>query len=77
MKGRQNGFEPSTSQMRTKCSPSELRPYLFGCESVGVPDFAVESLAQLLLPSLQAFFDSPEGRSEFKRWKAEHKDTST
>ena len=36
-----------------------------------VPDFVIESLARGLLPTLRAFYDSPEGQMAFERWKAE------
>lgn len=32
-------------------------------------DFAIESLAETLLPSLRAFYESPEGQAAFEEWK--------
>ena len=37
-----------------------------------IPDFEIEAMARCLLPVLRAFYDSPEGRMAFERWKAEH-----
>ena len=45
------------------------------CEEVqqtAIPDFEIEAIARCLLPVLRAFYDSPEGRMAFERWKAEH-----
>ena len=41
-----------------------------------IPEFEIEALARSLLPALHAFYDSPEGRAEFERWKAEQKETA-
>lgn len=32
-------------------------------------DFAIESMARVLLPALQNFYDSPEGQAAFEEWK--------
>lgn len=42
---------------------------------MAIPDFEIETLARCLLPQIQAYFESPEGRTEFERWKAEHTQT--
>lgn len=34
-----------------------------------IPNNEIESLARVLLPSIQAFFDSEEGKKEFEEWK--------
>ena len=34
-----------------------------------IPDFAVESIARCIYPSLIAYFESPEGRAAFEQWK--------
>lgn len=34
-----------------------------------IPQHEIESLARLLLPAMQAFFESEEGKQEFKAWK--------
>jgi len=44
----------------------------------GIPEHEIESLARALLPAMQAFFESAEGRREFEEWKrkqAEEKET--
>ncbi len=34
-----------------------------------IPQHEIESLARLLLPAMQAFFESEEGQREFEEWK--------
>lgn len=46
-----------------------------GMQQTIIPDFEIETLARCLLPALRAFYDNPEGRAEYERWKAEHKDS--
>ena len=36
----------------------------------GIPYHEVEALARVLLPQIQAFFESEEGQKEFAVWKA-------
>ena len=38
----------------------------------GIPLHEVEALARVLLPEIQAFFESEEGQREFAEWKAQH-----
>ena len=35
----------------------------------GIPLHEVEALARVLLPEIQAFFESEEGQREFTEWK--------
>ncbi len=37
----------------------------------GIPHHEVETLARVLLPEIQAFFESEEGQREFAEWKAQ------
>ncbi len=37
----------------------------------GIPLHEVEALARVLLPEIQAFFESEEGQREFREWKAQ------
>ena len=37
----------------------------------GIPVHEVDALARILLPKIQAFFESEEGRREFAEWKAQ------
>ena len=37
----------------------------------GIPYHEVEALARVLLPEIQAFFESDEGQREFAEWKAQ------
>ena len=38
----------------------------------GIPYHEVEALARVLLPEIQAFFESEEGQREYAEWKARH-----
>ncbi|MDO4483967.1 MAG: hypothetical protein Q4C54_05915 [Clostridia bacterium] len=40
-------------------------------EEMEIPDDAIERIARCLLPALQAFFESDEGKGEFARWLAQ------
>lgn len=35
----------------------------------GIPRHEMESFARLLLPTMQAFFESEEGKRKFEQWK--------
>ena len=37
----------------------------------GIPKHEIESLARCLLPEIQRFFETPEGKQEFEEWKKE------
>lgn len=37
----------------------------------GIPVHEVDALARILLPEIQAFFESEEGQREFAEWKAQ------
>ena len=39
--------------------------------NTGIPDFEIDSLARALLPAIQRFFETEEGKREFEEWKAE------
>ena len=36
-----------------------------------IPQHEIEALARYLLPEIQKFFESPEGKKEFEEWKAQ------
>lgn len=36
-----------------------------------IPKHELETLARCFLPDIQAFFESEEGRKEYKEWKEE------
>ena len=42
----------------------------------GIPEHEVEALARILLPEIQKFFESEEGKREFEQWKAEQEGQS-
>lgn len=35
----------------------------------GIPRHEIEALARVLLPEIQKFFESVEGKQEFEKWK--------
>lgn len=37
--------------------------------SAEIPDSVIETLARCLLPKIREFFESPEGKEEYERWK--------
>jgi len=37
--------------------------------NTGIPRHEIEALARCLLPEIQKFFESEEGRREFEEWK--------
>lgn len=39
--------------------------------TTGIPDFEIDSLARALLPAIQAYFETEEGKKEFAVWQAE------
>ena len=36
-----------------------------------IPKHRIDSLARCLLPQMQTYFNSEEGKREFEKWKAE------
>ena len=40
-------------------------------DGTGIPEHEVEALARCLLPEIQKFFESEEGKREFEEWKKE------
>ncbi len=34
-----------------------------------IPDYDIEALARALLPTVQAYYNSPEGQAAFAKWK--------
>ncbi|MCK9478685.1 MAG: hypothetical protein M0R40_04185 [Firmicutes bacterium] len=36
---------------------------------IGIPKHEIETLARCLLPEIQKFFESEEGKQEFEEWK--------
>lgn len=39
----------------------------------GIPRHEIEALAQVLLPEIQKFFESEDGKREFAEWKRKQK----
>lgn len=39
--------------------------------NTGIPDFEIDSLARALLPAIQQYFETEEGKKEFALWQAE------
>ena len=46
--------------------PRKKKPNDYG---TGIPYHEVEALARVLLPEIQAFFESEEGQREYAKWK--------
>lgn len=40
----------------------------------GIPEHEIEALARCLLPEIQKFFESEDGRREFEEWKKKQRD---
>ena len=36
---------------------------------MNIPDYAIESIARCLLPKIQQFYESDEGKRIFEEWK--------
>ena len=51
--------------------PRKKKPIDYG---TGLPYHEVEVLARVLLPEIQAFFESEEGQREYAKWKAQQAD---
>ena len=49
--------------------PRKKKPNDYG---TGIPYNEVEALARILLPEIQAFFESEEEQREYAEWKARH-----
>lgn len=54
--------------------PRKKKPNDYG---TGIPLHEVEALARVLLPEIQAFFESEEGQREFAEWKAQQEQERT
>ena len=39
--------------------------------NTGIPQYKIEAIARCLMPDIQAFYESEEGRREFAEWKAQ------
>ena len=40
-----------------------------------ISDSVIETLARCLLPKIREFFERPEGKEEYERWKQQKGDT--
>lgn len=40
-------------------------------EKEEIPQYIIEGIARMLLPEIQKFYDSDEGKAEFEKWKAD------
>ena len=40
----------------------------------GIPRHEIEALARCLLPEIQKYFESEDGKKEFERWKRQQKE---
>ena len=37
----------------------------------GIPQHEMEAFARSILPEIRAYFESPEGKAKYEKWKAE------
>ncbi len=42
-----------------------------------IPKHEIESLARVLLPEIQKYFESDEGKKEFEKWKRQKTEKKT
>ena len=61
-------LDPMSSYNGGNIMPRKKKPDDHG---TGIPYHEVEALARVLLPEIQAFFESEEGQREFAEWKAQ------
>lgn len=45
------------------------------CPVECIPDYVFESLARCALPTIQAYYESAEGRKAYEEWKAKRQKT--
>ena len=43
---------------------------------LGIPEYEMESLARILLPVIQEYLASEEGKRDYAEWKARKKDSA-
>jgi len=43
---------------------------------LGIPEYEMESLARILLPVMQEYLASEEGKRDYAEWKARKKDSA-
>jgi hypothetical protein len=46
-----------------------------GVDAAGIPEYVFESLAQSLLPVIQKYYESADGKKVFAEWKAKKENT--
>ena len=46
-----------------------------GVDSAEIPEYVFESLARSLLPVIQKYYESADGKKVFAEWKAKKKNT--
>lgn len=42
-----------------------------------IPQYAIDSIARTILPSILEYYNSKEGQEEFKKWKEARKNQKT
>lgn len=50
---------------------AEKKKEIKNSSGMDIPNFEFERLARCLLPKIQKFFESDEGKREFEKWKRE------
>ena len=46
-----------------------------GVDAAGIPEYVFESLARSLLPVIQKYYESEDGKRAFDEWKAKKENT--
>jgi len=44
--------------------------------NIHIPQHEIDALARCLLPEIQKFFESPEGKREFEEWQKSRKEST-
>ena len=39
---------------------------------MNIPDYAIERIARCMLPMIQAYYESEEGKKELEEWNGKH-----
>lgn len=45
-----------------------------GKNTTNIPEYEIEALARCLLPAIEKFFSSQEGKQEFAKWKKQQQE---
>ena len=60
------------SEMRAE---DRINPFAKTRDAKGIPDHVVDDIARCLLPKIQSYFETEEGKAAFKVWKEQKNET--